>query len=186
MRTPSQEGAGALRPWWAFGIVVCVAAVGTVAALQGQAGRFVDGGQVVRDTKTNLMWEKKDNAGGLNDVDNTYGWCEATGTTEKTDILCKENSRSWIGELNAKGFAGFKDWRVPTRDELAAIVDASAPKCGMGAPCIDPAFGPTKAFGYWASTEQRRTSRGSVNFYTGTPGVDSQSNPFHVRAVRNQ
>ena len=54
-----------------FLIPVCVVVFGAGLALHGQqppGGRFVDGGRFVRDTQNNLMWEKKDTAGGLHDV----------------------------------------------------------------------------------------------------------------------
>jgi len=51
-------------------------------------------------------------------------------------------------------------------------------------PCIDPIFGPTKAFRYWASNPAQRTSRGSVDFFAGGPQIDFQLNQFHARAVR--
>jgi uncharacterized protein DUF1566 len=152
-------------------------------ALHGQqppGGRFVDGGRFVRDTQTNLIWEKKDTSGGLHDVNKTVTWCDATGNTEG---LCA-GSTSWIAQVNAEKFAGFSDWRVPTGKELLTLVDKTAAGCGSGSPCISSMIGPTKAFRYWASDEPRRTSRGTVDFYLGGPQNDFQKNEFHVRAVR--
>jgi len=150
--------------------------------VQGQGRRFVDEKLVVRDTQTNLQWEKKDMAGGLHDVSRTAGWCEATG--DKTDPMLCPDATSWIGQVNAERFAGFSDWRIPTVKELATLIDKAAKGCGAGQPCIDPALGPTKAFRYWASDDPRRTSRGTVDFYAGEPQNDFARNQFHMRAVR--
>jgi len=166
-----------------FLIPVCVVVLAAGVALYGQqpaGGRFVDGGRFVRDTQNNLMWEKKDTAGGLHDVNKTVTWCEATGNTEG---LCVGAS-SWIAQVNAEKFAGFTDWRVPTVKELLTLVDKTAAKCGSGSPCISPILGPTKAFRYWASDDPRRTSRGTVDFYLGDAQNDFQRNQFQVRAVR--
>ena len=166
-----------------FLIPVCVVVFGAGLALHGQqppGGRFVDGGRFVRDTQNNLMWEKKDTAGGLHDVNKTVTWCEATGNTEG---LCVGAS-SWIAQVNAEKFAGFSDWRVPTVKELLTLVDKTAEKCGSGSPCINPILGQKKALRYWASDDPRRTSRGTVDFYLGDPQNDFQRNQFQVRAVR--
>lgn len=164
-------------------ILTFVPVVGTGVGLRGQSsqgGPFVDGGRFVRDTQTNLMWEKKDTSGGLHDVNKTVTWCEATGNTEG---LCA-GSTSWIAQLNAEKFAGFSDWRVPTVKELLTLVDKTAAGCASGSPCVSPVIGPTKAFRYWASDDPRRTSRGTVDFYLGGAQNDFQKNQFHVRAVR--
>lgn len=163
-------------------------------------GRFVNLGPVVFDTQTNLMWEtKKNNARGLHDVGNTYTWCEAIGNSA-VNTLCAGNAASWIGNVNAEGgtgFAGFTNWRVPTKDELFAIVDKSSWACGYGTPCIDPIFGPTQILfrpthpiragqvsSYWASTDGGLDAPDvawAVSFWGGgSKGVD-----LAVRAVRS-
>lgn len=64
-------------------------------------GRFIayDDGTVL-DTKTKLMWAAKDNGSNIN-------WHDA-----------KKYCDSYQG-------GGYKDWRMPTQDELAEIYDAS-------------------------------------------------------------
>lgn len=142
-------------------------------------GRFFDLGLVVLDTQTNLMWEKKDNAGSLHHVGNGYTWCQATGDTAG---ICGENATSWIGQVNAEVFAGFNNWRVPTRDELLTIVDMNT-----GPPRIDPIFGPTQAADYWSSTDFHDDNFARVvSFFWGVASVANKSFEFdvHVRAVR--
>ena len=46
-----------------------------------------------------------------------------------------ENAKKWIRELN-KGFAGFRDWRLPTLEEAMSLME---PKMREGF-YIDPAF----------------------------------------------
>lgn len=115
-----------------------------VCANMSADGRFIDYGLVVIDTRTNLMWERKDHAGGLHDVDNNYTYCQVMGY----NYPCSGNTMSWINDVNAERFAGFSDWRVPTQSELQGIVDGS-----VGPPFIDTVFGPTQATHYWSSTE---------------------------------
>lgn len=145
--------------------------------------RFIDYGLVVLDTQTNLMWEKKDQSGGLHDVGNTYHWCTATGNTTGP---CFGNVSSWIGQVNAERFAGFSDWRVPTLDELLTIVETNVPGCGVGTPCIDPIFGPTQRTRYYLSaTEASLGNAWGVHFFNGSSSqVGKTFGQFPVRAVR--
>lgn len=152
-------------------------------------GRFVDLGLVVVDTQTNLVWEKKttevgsgENLDDLHDVDNTYTWCQATGNNEGP--RCSGNATSWIGQVNAEAFAGFTNWRVPTREELLSIIDMSIATCGFVTPCIDPIFGPTPPSNYWSSTEVSPNVAWSVIFDSGNLKFGTKNAVVHVRAVR--
>jgi hypothetical protein len=152
--------------------------------------RFVDLGTSVADKQTNLVWEKKTTevgSGGssddLHDVDNIYDWCEATGNEEGP--RCLENETSWIGKVNAEAFAGFTNWRVPTREELLSIVDTSVATCGRDRPCIDPIFGPTQASEYWSSTEVSPNVAWIVIFSSGNLKFGTKVDRALMRAVRS-
>jgi hypothetical protein len=62
---------------------------------------------MVRDKATGLIWEVKTTDGSIHDRDRTFNWDEAHET--------------FLAELNAAGFGGFSDWRLPTTDELRTI-----------------------------------------------------------------
>jgi hypothetical protein len=67
------------------------------------------GARMVRDNNTGLVWESKSPV--ENDVNfqgNRYTW---------------EDALIYIKELNKKGFGGFRDWRLPSREELRMMVD---------------------------------------------------------------
>ena len=106
--------------------------------------RFVDNGDgTITDAQTGLMWEKKDQAGGLNQ-DQEYHWA---GTCSDDSGICQPNAAAaatcsaatgnaigctecagaatcytsgtltiwdWLNQLNAANFAGHDDWRIPT------------------------------------------------------------------------
>jgi uncharacterized protein YoxC len=153
-------------------------------------GRFFDLGPVIFDARTNLLWEKKTSApGGGNskdphDVNNVYSWCVATGSSSGE---CDGNQTSWIGEVNAEGFAGFTNWRVPTLEELKTIADASLAGCGSGKACIDPIFGATQVAFYWSSTEVEIVDVMSwgVDFFDTFVARVDKSSEHQVRAVRS-
>jgi hypothetical protein len=160
------------------------------AAAPSDGRRFVDLGLVVVDKQTNLMWEKKttrvgsgENVDDLHDVDNVYDWCEATGNDQGP--RCLENDTSWIGKVNAEAFAGFTNWRVPTREELLSIVDTSVATCGRELPCIDPIFGPTQASEYWSATEVSPNVAWIVIFSSGNLKFGTKIDRVLMRAVRS-
>lgn len=106
--------------------------------------RFVDNGDgTVSDTQTGLMWEKKDQGGGLHDENVAFSWaadcsavnfCQpdaaaAAACTAATNFAagCAQCTGSqtcdtggvrtiwqWLNDLNAGKFAGHSDWRIPT------------------------------------------------------------------------
>ncbi len=141
------------------------------------AEHYVDNGDgTVTDNDTGLQWEKKDNVcPGIHCVDDPY---DATG---------------FFPTLNAgSGFAGHTDWRLPTFDELQAILLAPYP-CGTS-PCIDPIFGPTIASLYVAAPPTDISPLkfvGLVNFSNGYAAIGPASesigagNSEYVRGVRS-
>jgi hypothetical protein len=101
----------------------------------------------------------------------------------------------WINQVNAAGFAGHSDWRLPSEagnnapsgaKDLETVVDMTATGCGLGSPCIDPIFGPTIADAYFsATTITSSTSMAwSVTFNSGNVGSGSKQDGFYIRAVR--
>jgi hypothetical protein len=111
---------------------------------------FRDNGDgAITDLNTGLTWEKKSDDGSLNDKDNRYAWSgECGGVPEvcsrpcQTDRQCGEGTCGvighgdcaiefrplttvfeWVDELNAIGFAGHDDWRVPNRRELESLLN---------------------------------------------------------------
>ena len=110
----------------------------------------------------------------------------------------------FINQLNAAGFAGHSDWRLPTSAgaglfptgqpaELESIVDETQGACGSGGPldpCIDPVFGPTAFAGYWTGSPLEPLTSAFEQvwgvFFAPDGGVFSvTTNQAHrVRAVR--
>ena len=179
--------------------------------------RFVDNGDgTITDRQTCLVWEKKNDAGGganvanPHDVDNTYTWTgdglggTAANGTAFTDFLVRLNNRcagdvsrdcSVGGDMTCTGigsgkcgFAGHRDWRLPTSAgsgqpaELESIVAG----CGSGSPCINPIFVPTAADNYWSSSPvaDHPSIAWLVNFADGSVNVANKGVSLRVRAVR--
>jgi serine/threonine protein kinase len=63
--------------------------------------RFVFSNLTVFDRETGLVWARNANLSGL---------------------LFRESASEFIEELNAKNYAGFNDWRIPSKNELETLI----------------------------------------------------------------
>lgn len=140
----------------------------------GPALSYQDNGDgTITDLNTGLMWEQKVAGGGtcldaLHAVDAVCSWFDATG--------------AWISAVNAEGYAGHSDWRLPNIKELQSIVDY-----GTVNPAIDSTFsGVTAASSYWSSTSHAAFPTGAwfVFFDGGGVLASNKVDTLRVRAVR--
>jgi len=140
------------------------------------------GWEMTRDNVTGLVWEVKNNDGGIHDKDNTYTWCDPKSSPE----TCGNGTTvGFISMLNDQAYGGFRDWRMPSAKELAMLVDSSVAWPG---PTIDSTFFPsTTPLDYWTATPvfSEKGKNWQVNFNNGFLTFDSTFNKnFYVRAVR--
>jgi hypothetical protein len=125
--------------------------------------RFVvQGESVILDRETGLMWQRMSSQDRL-------VWKEGFG---------------YIETLNKESHAGHRDWRYPTKEEMATLILADENRnSGIYA---DPVFGPQRCF--WTSTEvdHKKHRACYVDFYYGDVYIveENYANYF-VRAVRS-
>lgn len=88
-------------------------------------------------------------------------------------------ARLYLNELNARHFAGYSDWRLPTAEEGASLLEPEP----IAQRHIDPIFEPGTNF-IWTGDEAVDNRGWVVYFYDGQ--IASESAEFHafVRVVR--
>jgi hypothetical protein len=96
---------------------------------------YTDNGDgTISDNNTGLMWEKKDDSGGIHDKDNYYTWGMDSSPYTMNGTMVTE----FLATLNrAPCAANHCDWRIPNVKELQSIVDYEIPYPG---PMVNAAF----------------------------------------------
>ena len=123
--------------------------------------RFVlKGNQVVLDQETGLAWQR----GG------------------SQEPMVWGGGFNYIDSINQNKFAGFDDWRFPTKEELATLlVPEEDRNSGL---YVDPAFG--KQRNCWTASEAGHHRACYVDFYYGDVYIIEENYANHyIRAVRS-
>jgi len=168
---------------------------GDPAMQRGIARAFTDNGDgTITDTKTGLMWEKKDDSGGIHDKDNTYTW----GMTSAPYTMNGTMVTTFLASLNtASCFAGYCDWRIPSEFELYTLVNLEIPypeptvygafnSCAASCSVTSPTCSCTQSSYYWSSSTAQSYPPYAwyVDFLDGSTNGSIKTNGFYVRAVR--
>ena len=162
----------------------CTGNLGTVqaalTACQAALPTPTPDGSPITDSTTGLMWEKLSDDGGIHDRDNRYDWANATAVK--------------VAALNAAGYAGYSDWRLPSVEELQSIINTD-----YSAPTVSPAFNTgcapsctvlncscTVSSFYWSSSSAAAGPSYAwfIDFGDGHRTANDKTEPIYVRAVR--
>ncbi len=149
---------------------------------------------MVRDNVTGLIWEVKQAKDGNTDYsnphdsDNTYTWYDRNSETNGGDAGISgegTDTEDFITAINSIKFGGFSDWRLPTIQELASIVNV-----GNLEPTINTEYFPyTASDFYWSSVTHTESKYNEyawgVKFDVGEIYTGYKSYIHYVRCVRN-
>tara|TARA_B100000315_G_scaffold216266_1_gene216015 strand:- start:14 stop:460 length:447 start_codon:yes stop_codon:yes gene_type:complete len=121
--------------------------------------KTIRGDKVVIDHTTGLMWHR----GG------------------SSRAMMWNTAKEWIRKLNKSGYAGYHDWRLPTVDEAASLLESSKKNGGL---FIDPVFSTKQSF-IWTGDRHGSEVAWGVGFGKGNVYRLSYYNVFYVRPVRS-
>lgn len=153
-----------------------------------------------RDNKSGLTWEVKTATPGLHAATNTYTWYSSlenkdsilegkpyAGVGRQNGGVCTGSNcdtEAFVAAVNAERLCGFSDWRLPSKDELGSIVDATVRIPGPTAPKELVNVQNAKS-GYWTSTNfhMLNTSAWVWRFDHGADFIAEKSEPRYVMLV---
>lgn len=128
---------------------------------------------VVMDNLTGVMWSSNAN------INSTATWA---------------NHGTYMTALNVfPGICGYVDWRMPTREELASLVDAryaspAVPNtAGTGQWTAETPFVDVQNGNYWSSTESSASSATdawSVDMTDGKVSINPKASTYYLWVVR--
>ena len=119
------------------------------------------GPAIVKDNNTGLMWQK------------------ATAKGDDDGGMIFEDAITYCENLE---LGGFKDWRLPNKNELMSLN-----RFDLMSPAVDPLFDDTTDGWYWTSTtffNSYVNYAWSMNLYSSAAGYFSKTDLKWVRAVR--
>lgn len=146
----------------------------------------------VLDRRTGLLWEVKQAAEGLHHAGDLFSWhsSDAAEHGGEPGLLdggsCGQSrcdTEAFVAAVNEAGLCGRNDWRMPSRDELQTLLDAS--RIGKG-PAMDAEYFPgTVAAEYWTGTTFRMYPRGAwaIDTIYAQDRVDWKINAKRTRLV---
>jgi hypothetical protein len=154
----------------------------------------VDNDTCIFDSQTGLLWQGKTDVSGLHDFRNTYSWYDPDEAHKELDYRGLENGGQCTGSrcdtwhynqaVNEAGYCGYKDWRLPVKDELFSVSDLGRAE---NPPTMNTAFFTyAQAAEYWSGNDYsfQWDAAWAWNFKYGHDRVDWKKTPKLVRLVR--
>ena len=154
------NGSGALNPLTRF-----------TTGTQADGAACASGQEVENDNLTGLMWVQ-------NPSTTTYKWQDTTVTPNTYP------AQAAIDAMNASGYCGYNDWRLPNVNELASMVNQGESNSATW--LNGNGFSNVRASNYWSSTTYATSTSLAwyVNMNGGLVGRYNQTTSYRIWPVR--
>ena len=145
-------------------LVLCAALSSSAPANAADDAQASGAAPCVRDADSGLLWAARRHDGGLNDRRWTYtpydgnpatnggyaGYRDATSGDCPRDLMQGRscNTEAYIAAVNASALCGYRDWRLPTYTELAAIAGRTS---STATPSAELPFADIEEGWYWTA-----------------------------------
>ncbi|MDR4503675.1 MAG: DUF1566 domain-containing protein [Candidatus Scalindua sp.] len=121
-------------------------------------GKLMNGAEVVIDQATGLMWQQ-------------------SGSDEKMKY---KQTKRYLNNLNREQFAGYSDWRLPTLNESASLLESTKMHGDL---YINPVFNKKQSL-VWTSDLINSWLGWVTHFSGGSCSISNFEDALYVRAVR--
>ena len=119
--------------------------------------KTLEGDKVLADNRLNLMWHQSG-----------------------SDLLIFKEAKKWIKNLNRSGYAGFNDWRLPTIEEAASLLNRKS----VNRRYLNQLFS-KEQISIWTGDSYSEYRIWAVNFNVGSTFKDGLNDANFVRPVRS-
>lgn len=151
----------------AFLISGCAAATPNFAVLDS----------VMVDQNTSLVWAKN-----------------ADMAKQQLPWRSENNAYEFIRKLNDSRFAGYADWRLPTRDEFSVLIDYARSagydrndmKSWPYRRLQELGFADVRDYGYWTASRNSATEMWTADLQSGDITPAPENLPYYVWPVRGR
>lgn len=97
------------------------------------------------------------------------------------NFMKKDKITAWIDNLNLQGYAGYKDWRLPTAEEAASLLE---PEQKYGGLYVDAVFG-NKQTWLWTGDSYKSDAVWVISTCYGSVFWSKYSTYYSIRPVRS-
>jgi hypothetical protein len=120
--------------------------------------RTIKKGKIVVDFATGLIWHQFGSESYMN----------------------MERVKPWLADLNKQDYAGYSDWRLPTLEEAASLLENEESRFGL---FIDDVFASEQRF-IWTGDTSGKGNGWVIDFYSGDVSSQALTTMVYVRPVR--